>query len=73
MWEITQGPSWLPPEQWPEMGGTYSACSVGAGGHVERELLIRRGAPQADTPDLLLRMPSEVGGRSTCRRLGGAR
>ena len=70
MWVLIEGPRFLPREDWPEMGGCYLALDDPS---VDRELLIRRGAPQPGIADLTLYMRSEVDGRSTRSRLGGAR
>ena len=64
MWVLIEGPRFLPREEWEEMGGCYLALD---GSNVDRELLIRRGAPQPGIADLTLYM------RRTSSRLGGAR
>ena len=63
-WVLIEGPRFLPREEWEEMGGCYLALD---GSNVDRELLIRRGAPQPGIADLTLYM------RRTSSRLGGAR
>ena len=63
MWVLIEGPSFLPQEEWPQMGGCYSTFAYKES-NVDRELLIRRGAPQPGIADLTLYMRSEVDGRS---------